>query len=118
MGVMATLLARGLPDLGAAAGGLATGLQAVPEAGGDGRFDRIVDGLNRLPRPFLAFGALALFGYAMADPAGFTLRMKGLRTIPDPLWWILGAVVGFHFGAREAFYLRKRGETGEKPPSA
>ena len=38
---------------------------------GDGWFDRIVNGLNRMPRPMLAFGTLGLFGYAMVDPAGF-----------------------------------------------
>jgi hypothetical protein len=73
-----------------------------------GIFDRFVDGLNRLPRPMLAFGTLALFVYAMVDPAGFSLRMQGLNYIPDPLWWLLAAIVGFYFGAREAHYLRGR----------
>lgn len=73
-----------------------------------GRFDRIVNGLNRLPRPFLAFGTLGLFVYAMADPIGFSARMVGLNAVPDPLWWLLGAVVAFYFGARETFYFRNR----------
>jgi hypothetical protein len=77
-------------------------------ASGDSWFDRLVNGLNRLPRPMLAFGTLALFGYAMVDPAGFGARMVGLNQVPEPLWWLLGAIVGFYFGAREAFHFRER----------
>ena len=85
---------------------------ALSEAGtefqsvGTDRFDRFVNGLNRLPRPLLALGTLVLFGYAMADPAGFSVRMAGLATVPEPLWWLLGAIVSFYFGAREAHYFR------------
>ncbi|MEM8849856.1 MAG: holin family protein [Pseudomonadota bacterium] len=71
-----------------------------------GVFDRVVDGLNRLPRPFLALGTLGLFVYAMVDPLGFSERMQGLAYVPDPLWWLLGAIVGFYFGARELHYRR------------
>ncbi len=72
----------------------------------EGRFDRFVNGLNRLPRPILALGSLGLFAFAMIDPAAFTLRMRGLAEVPEPLWWLMGAVVSFYFGAREAHYLR------------
>lgn len=71
-----------------------------------GIFNSFVNGLNRLPRPVLALGTVALFVYAMWDPAGFTTRMQGLGHVPDPLWWLLGAVVSFYFGARELHYLR------------
>lgn len=73
-----------------------------------GWFDRMVNGLNRLPRPFLAFGTLGLFIYAMVDPMAFAARMAGLNAVPEPLWWLLGAVVAFYFGARETFYFRNR----------
>ncbi|MFN0113697.1 MAG: holin family protein [Paracoccaceae bacterium] len=73
-----------------------------------GWFDRFVDGLNRLPRPMLAFGTLGLFVYAMVDPGGFSLRMQGLNYVPEPLWWLLAAIVGFYFGAREAHHFRSR----------
>lgn len=73
---------------------------------GPGRFDAFVNGLNRLPRPMLALGTLALFVYAMADPVGFARRMQALATVPEPLWWLLGAVVAFYFGAREAHHSR------------
>ena len=73
-----------------------------------GLFDRFVNGLNRLPRPFLAFGTLGLFVYAMIEPVGFARRMVGLNYVPEPLWWLLGAIVGFYFGAREAYYFRTK----------
>jgi len=71
-------------------------------------FDRLVNGLNRLPRPFLAFGTLGLFTYAMVDPEAFAKRMVGLNAVPEPLWWLLGAIVAFYFGARETHYFRNR----------
>ena len=73
-----------------------------------GWFDRLVNGVNRLPRPFLAFGTIGLFVYAMMDPIQFARRMVGLNAVPEPLWWLLGAVVAFYFGAREAHYFRVR----------
>jgi len=80
-----------------------------------GLFDRVVDGLNRLPRPLLALGTLGLFVYAMAEPVGFAARMEGLGYVPDPLWWLLGAIVGFYFGAREFHYLRRPSVVGGGP---
>jgi hypothetical protein len=64
------------------------------------RFDRIIDGLNRVPRPAMALGALGLFVAAMVDPIWFAERMQGIALVPEPLWWLLGAVVSFYFGAR------------------
>ena len=63
---------------------------AVPRRGW---FDRLMDGLNRLPRPFLAFGTLGLFVVAMVDPVWFASRMQGIALVPDPLWWLMGAIV-------------------------
>lgn len=73
-----------------------------------GPFDRFVNALNRLPRPTLALGTVGLFTYAMTDPIGFSTRMQGLDTVPDPLWWLLGAIVSFYFGARELHYARRK----------
>jgi hypothetical protein len=72
-------------------------------------FDRLVNGLNRMPRPMLAFGTIGLFVYAMVDPEAFAKRMVGLNAVPEPLWWLLGAIVAFYFGARETHYFRTRG---------
>lgn len=76
------------------------------EYAGTGWFDRMINGLNRLPRPMLALGTLGLFIYAMAEPVGFAARMVGLQEVPEPLWWLLGAIVSFYFGARELHYSR------------
>ncbi|THF79194.1 MAG: carboxylesterase [Sulfitobacter sp. SK025] len=65
-----------------------------------GRFDRFMDGLNRLPRPALALGTLGMFVAAMIDPIWFASRMQGVSLVPEPLWWLLGVVVSFYFGAR------------------
>ncbi|NVO26924.1 carboxylesterase [Donghicola sp. C2-DW-16] len=65
-----------------------------------GWFDGVVDGLNRLPRPMLALGVLGLFGMAMHDPVWFAARMQGLSLVPEPLWWLMGVIVSFYFGAR------------------
>ena len=72
-----------------------------------GNYDRLVDALNRLPRPALMVVTVALFAYAAIDPAGFALRMEALNGVPEPLWWLQGAVVTFYFGAREAHYHRQ-----------
>ena len=65
-----------------------------------GIFDRFIDGINRLPRPMLALGTIALFVTAMFDPAWFSQRMLGIQLVPEPLWWLMGAIVSFYFGAR------------------
>ncbi|MEO9573836.1 MAG: holin family protein [Tateyamaria sp.] len=65
-----------------------------------GAFDRIMDGINRLPRPALALGTLGLFVSAMVEPLWFAERMQGIALVPEPLWWLLGVIVSFYFGAR------------------
>jgi hypothetical protein len=130
MGLIGTILGAGgaARQVGAAVGGVAevfVGNRAARDAAasaqylaavgaygaefaavGSGRFDRFVNGLNRLPRPMLALGTLGLFVYAMAEPIGFSTRMQGLGTVPEPLWWLLGAIVSFYFGARELHHRR------------
>lgn len=65
-----------------------------------GWFDRLMDGVNRLPRPLLALGTLTLMVSALVDPLWFAQRMQGLALVPEPLWWLLGVIVSFYFGAR------------------
>ena len=65
-----------------------------------GWFERLMDGINRLPRPMMALGTLGLMVAAMGDPHWFASRMQGLALVPEPLWWLLGIVVSFYFGAR------------------
>jgi hypothetical protein len=81
-------------------------MQAMREYGEEfaiprqGWFDRFRDGVNRLPRPALALGTLGLFVAAMIDPLWFSQRMQGIALVPEPMWWLLGVIVSFYFGAR------------------
>jgi hypothetical protein len=94
-------------ELGAEAHRIALQTAAAEfEFAGSSLFDRGINGLNRLPRPLLALGTLGLFVYAMVDPVEFARRMVGLQEVPEPLWWLLGAIVSFYFGARELHHLR------------
>ena len=111
MGLRSTLLRLGLSQVTA---------RLSPEPEGQpprtGRFNQLIDALNRLPRLFLAMGTPGLLIYAMADPEGFSIRMRALALVPEPLWWLLGAVVTFYFGAREAHYRRERAPLPPQPP--
>lgn len=89
-----------------------------------GWFDGLMNGMNRVPRPLLTLGTIGLFVYAMVEPVGFGLRMENLNLVPEPLWWLLGAVISFYFGAREAHYFRtqprisRRAVPGPDEPAA
>lgn len=72
-----------------------------------GWFDRFVDSLNRLPRPAMALMTIWLFFLAWWDGVAFAEIMFALQLVPEPLWWLLGAVVGFFFGARETDHFRR-----------
>ena len=63
-------------------------------------YDRLVDAVNRLPRPVMVLGSLALLGSALVAPDWFAARMDALSDMPEALWWIIGAVLSLHFGAR------------------
>jgi hypothetical protein len=86
--------------------GQAVQIQAMTQFGAEfsgprvGLFDRFMDALNRLPRPAMALGTLGLFVAAMVDPVWFAARMQGIALVPEPLWWLLGVIVSFYFGAR------------------
>ena len=70
---------------------------AIPR---QGWFDSCMDGVNRLPRPALALGTLGLFVAAMIDPLWFSQRMQGIVLVLELMWWLLGVIVSFYFGAR------------------
>ena len=63
-------------------------------------YDRLVDAVNRLPRPLMVLGSLALLASALVAPDWFAARMDALSDMPEALWWIIGAVLSLHFGAR------------------
>lgn len=63
-------------------------------------WDSLVDGLNRLPRPLMTFGVIGLFVWAVVDPPAFSLAMLALQNVPEMLWYIFLAVIGFWFGTK------------------
>lgn len=63
-------------------------------------WDSFVDGLNRLPRPIMTFGTIALFAWAVMDPAEFIGSMVALSAVPGMLWTIFLTIIGFWFGGR------------------
>ncbi len=65
-----------------------------------GAFNSLVDGANRLVRPFFTFGIVALFIWCVYDPAAFAVAMQALRLMPQELWYIMGAIITFWFGSR------------------
>jgi len=68
-------------------------------------FDSLIDGINRLPRPTMAMGVIALFAYAPVNPGHFAEIMASYTLVPPWLAGTLTAVVGFYFTYR---HLEKR----------
>lgn len=69
-------------------------------------WDSLWDGLNRAPRPVLVGLVIAYFITSWRSPAMFARINAGLATVPEPMWWTLGAIVTFYFAARELNYKR------------
>lgn len=65
-----------------------------------GGWDRLIDALNRLPRPLMALGTLLVIGAALVAPDWFGARMEALAQMPEAMWWLIGAVISLFFGAR------------------
>lgn len=63
-------------------------------------FDSLIDGLNRLPRPVIAFGAIGLFVWCIVDPAEFTVAMLALGVMPEWLAIVIGQVILLYMGGR------------------
>jgi len=118
-GVAAMTIADTMRDNLARSGGaeaLAPGLNPAGRAA----YDRLIDALNRLPRPLGALGTLAVIAAALIDPVWFAARMEALSAMPEPMWWLLGAVVSLHFGGRMQIYSaalrREPPPTAQQPP--
>ena len=133
MTILAALIARGAPGILDDAGHLARGFmsdkteQESDEPSGNIEihrpyamelqnfyirtwFDRAIDGLNRLARPSIIFGVIALFIWCIVSPSEFSIRMKALDLIPQSLWIVIGTVVTFLFGSRSILDARKAGK--------
>jgi hypothetical protein len=76
-------------------------------------WDSFIDGLNRLPRPVMALGVIALFVWCPIDTVGFSQAMVALGLIPQPMWLVLGTIIAFFFGDRTI-----KGIQDMKAPSA
>lgn len=71
------------------------------------KWDSFVDGLNRLPRPAIVALVISYFVASWANTATFAAINAGLATVPEPMWWLMSAVVSFYFMAREMNHKRK-----------
>ncbi len=76
-------------------------------AAGQTGYNHLVDGLNRLPRPLMALGSVGVFVVAGINPAWFEAQMQVLAAMPQPMWWLMGAVITMFFGSRETHYMRQ-----------
>lgn len=63
-------------------------------------WDSMVDGINRLVRPALAFGVVAILVWSIYDPVTFVEIMGALAVVPDEMWLMLLGIVVFYFGGR------------------
>jgi len=110
------MLEPALSRLAAAAKTVAQALRLPAGTSQKGRYDRLIDAANRLPRPVLVFGVLALFALALLDPLRFERVMDSLRQMPEELWWLVAAILAGQIGAREAHHLRERPKDAPKAP--
>lgn len=69
-------------------------------SGGTGILHDIVDFINRLPRPLMAFGVMWLIWEAGRDPIYFAQIMTGLALVPPWLAIVMGQVILLFFGGR------------------
>lgn len=74
-------------------------------------WNAFIDGLNRLPRPLMTLGVVALFWWAAEDPISFSASMTAIQLIPEALWVILGTIVVFWFGGKTIEGIRSGGKT-------
>jgi hypothetical protein len=63
-------------------------------------WDSFVDGLNRIIRPFMTFGVIGLFVWAVMEPTKFAIAMSALQHVPNMLWYIFMTIIGFWFGTK------------------
>jgi hypothetical protein len=64
-------------------------------------FDSLVDGFNRMMRPTMWYSTLLYMWLSFTDIDQFIEVTNGLRLVPEPVFVILGVMVGFLFPIRE-----------------
>ncbi|MCP4164014.1 MAG: hypothetical protein GY760_28460 [Deltaproteobacteria bacterium] len=70
-------------------------------------WDSFWDGLNRMPRSLFVVLIVAYFILSYINPEEFQVLNIGLSTIPEKMWYVLSAIIGFYFCARELHKIRK-----------
>ncbi|HBM61254.1 MAG TPA: carboxylesterase [Citreicella sp.] len=65
-----------------------------------GAFDRLMDGVNRLPRPMMVLGIVWLLVQTARDPARMSQVFQAWAILPEAAWVVFGVVVTFYFGGR------------------
>ena len=65
-----------------------------------GRFDRLMDGVNRLPRPLLVLGVFGILVWTSIDPIAAAQVFTSWAIIPTEFWYVVLAIVTFYFGGR------------------
>ncbi len=63
--------------------------------------DSLVDGYNRIIRPSIVTIVIYYFHLSYSDTIQFQKINTGLSTVPEPMWYVLSAIIGFYFCARE-----------------
>ncbi len=63
-------------------------------------FDSIVDGLNRLVRPIMAYSVIGFFGVVIYDVDLAMKAIQSLAIVPTGMWALLSIIVTFYFGGR------------------
>jgi len=64
-------------------------------------FDSVIDGVNRLMRPTMWYSTLVYLWLSWSDIEQFVEVTNGLRLVPEPVFVLLGIMVGFLFPIRE-----------------
>ena len=66
-----------------------------------GFLDRVIDFLNRLPRPAIVGMVIYYFVLAVNNPVDFQIVNVSLEGVPSSMWEIAFMIIGFFFVARE-----------------
>ncbi len=118
MASIVNAVSTAVQDIAAGQGGAPVPQYVPTTPQGKRGYDQLINALNRLPRPLMALGSLAIFVVAGFDPAWFETQMQTLAAMPQPMWWLLGAVITMFFGGREAFYIRQNASGKPAAPKA
>lgn len=64
-------------------------------------WDSLVNGINRIPRPFTAFAILyAVFVWPAWDMDSFIAYTQAISVVPEGFWYVAVIVISFYFGGR------------------